>query len=107
MISAHRRLRCQGDRIAGALRQVLQRAKEGGGVARLRRVEQTQRLTKPLRVESAVLASEPAPQAVQAAGGPALLGDGEMLGVAQSCFVLAQAQNSCARGGAAQRETLA
>ena len=33
MISARRRLRCQGDRIAGALRQLLQRAEERGEVA--------------------------------------------------------------------------
>ena len=106
MISARRRLRCQGDRIAGALRQLLQRAEERGEVARLRRVEQTQRLTKPLRVELGVLAGEGAPQTMQTPGGARVLGGGEMLGVAQSRFVLAQAQNSCARGGGASARRL-
>ena len=39
MISARRRLRGERDRIAGALRQFLQRAGEGGEIARRRRVE--------------------------------------------------------------------
>ena len=107
MISARRRLRGEGDRIAGALRQFLQRAEERGNVARLRRVEQTQRLTKPLSVEAGVLAGEPAPQTVQTTCGAGVSGNGKMLGVAQSRFVLAQAQKSGARGGGFERETLA
>ena len=107
MISARRRLRGEGDRIAGALRQLLQLAEERGKVARLRRVEQTQRLAKPLRVEAGVLAGEGAPQAMQATGGAGVFSGGEMLGVAQSRFVLAQAQDFCARRGGFESETLA
>ena len=61
MISARRRLRGERERIAGALRQLPQLADERGNVARLRRVEQPQRLAKPLRVEPGVLAGEGAP----------------------------------------------
>jgi len=104
MISARRRLRCQGDRIAGALRQLLQRAEERGVVARLRRVEQTQRLTKPLRVESGVLPGEGAPKPMQAPGGAGVVSGREMLGITQSPFVLAQAQDFCARRSRAQRQ---
>ena len=53
------------------------------------------------------MAGEGAPKPVQAAGGPGIVGDGEMLGVAQSPFVLAEAQDFCARRGGFESETLA